>query len=42
MLLSVSVFLVRFNARRYRLLRISEDPFIGCVLKFIRFVAKRK
>lgn len=41
MLLSVSAFLVRFNASRYRLLRISEDPFIGWVLKFVRFVADK-
>lgn len=41
MLLSVSAFLVRFNASRYRLLRISEDPFIGWVPKFVRFVADK-
>ena len=38
---SVSAFLVRFNASRYRPLRISEDPFIGWVPKFVRFVADK-
>lgn len=41
MLLSVSAFQVRFNASSYRLLRISENPFIGWVPKFVRFVVDK-